>query len=331
MENKSKRVISIIIAMQVILALGIVFLCLQNISVSKAVKEYVGYNGEIHEIYDDTAVLEAYKSGDDSKLNEQDKFVLDTAKKVIGEIITDDMSDYEKEKAVYDWLIGYTSYNASNLAPISAGDEYSHEPYGVLKYHTAICVGNSTTMKLFLDMTGIENKIIHSTENGEHAWNLVKLDGEWYHCDVTFDGGTGGIPAYTYFNVPDSVKDDGSYPWNHEVIPSADGTKYCLIANEAKELENVYDIPKYLKEQLDEGKTMISFKLKDSSLYTASAAEFIMQNFTVPDGELCLGETMAIGSDTIYSISVWKYDGESGEGDPEVLDKLQEIIDSINQ
>ena len=76
-----------------------------------------------------------------------------------------------------------------------------------------------------MDMLDIPCEIIHSTSEGEHAWNVVQLDGDWYHCDVTFDGGSGEHPGYSMFNVPDSIKDDGSYPWDHNEIPAADGTK----------------------------------------------------------------------------------------------------------
>lgn len=69
--------------------------------------------------------------------------------------------------------------------------------------------------KAVFDVLGIDSKIIHSTENGEHAWNVVKIDGKWYHLDVTFDGGVDS-PDYAYFNVPDTAKDDDSYPWNKE-------------------------------------------------------------------------------------------------------------------
>ena len=95
--------------------------------------------------------------------------------------------------------------------PIVAGGSETHTPYGVLRSHNAICVGNATTFKLFMDALDIPCKIIHSTQNGEHAWDVVQLDGEWYHVDVTFDGGVSGEPGYNYFNMPDSVKDNGSY------------------------------------------------------------------------------------------------------------------------
>ena len=178
-------------------------------------------NGEIHPIYDDTAVVEAYKSGDDSKLtDDKDKYILKELKKAVGEIIKDGMSEYDKEKAVYDYVFSQTHFNDDSLVAISdeSEDDESYNPYGFFHDHSTICVGNATTIKLFFDVLGIDSKIIHSTENGEHAWNVVKIDGKWYHLDVTFDGGA-EAPDYAYFNVPDTAKDDGSYPWNKEDFP----------------------------------------------------------------------------------------------------------------
>ena len=329
MEKKQKGIICAVIAMQAVLVIGIVFICVQNHSLAEAVKQYTASAGNVHEIYDDSKVVEAYKDGSDEGLDEQDKYVLKMAKKVIKENIRDDMSDYEKEKAIYDWLIGYTSYSNQNLAPISSGDQYAHLPYGVFKYRQAICVGNATTMKLFLDIFGIENQIIHSTEEGEHAWNLVKLDGDWYHCDATFDGGNNGMPAYTYFNVPDSVKDDGSYPWDHDVIPAADGTKYCYIANNAEEVKNVYALPKYMQEQLDKGASLICFTMKDTKDFTTAALNYVISGFAMEGKEIYAGPTMVIGDKTLYSVTVDQYIDMQGELDPKVQEKLQKAMDKL--
>lgn len=330
MEKKSKILIIVCVIMQLILIVGVAALFIQNTKLADTVKQYVASNGDIHDIYDDSQVVKAYQSGDEDGLNEQDKYVLKKAKEVIKENIKDGMTDYEKEKAIYDWQVEYVAYNDQNLAPISAGDQYSHLPYGVLKYHQAICVGNATTFKLFMDLLGIENQIIHSTEDGEHAWNLVKLDGDWYHSDVTFDGGINGKPAYTNFNVPDSVKDDGSYPWNHEVIPAADGTKYCYLANEAKELKDIYALPKYIKQQLNKGTKTITFTLKDSTGYTQSVADYITSALATGDGDMYTNPTLPIGSKNIYVISVENYDDQNAdEASQKIINKLQEIIDGL--
>lgn len=212
-------------------------------------------SGEVHEIYDDTAVVEAYKSGDDSKLtDDKDKYILKELKKAVSEIIKDGMSDYDKEKAVYDYVFSGTHFNDDSLSAIvdEDSDKYSHTPYGFFHDHSTICVGNATTIKLFLDVLGIDSKIIHSTEQGEHAWNVVQIDGKWYHVDVTFDGGD-EAPDYSYFNVPDSVKDDGSYPWNKSDFPACTSTDKCLICEKAKKLSDIYALPGELKKLISEG------------------------------------------------------------------------------
>ena len=90
------------------------------------------YSSEIHEIYDGTAVVAAYKNGDSSKLNEKDKYVLNTTSKILKDKIQDRMTDYDKEKIVYDWLFHYATYDESSLAAIS-DDNDNYTPYGVLK------------------------------------------------------------------------------------------------------------------------------------------------------------------------------------------------------
>ena len=220
------------------------------------------FSGEIHTLYDDTAVVEAYKSGDASKLtDDKDKFIYETVSKAIKDIIKDKMTDYEKEKAVYDYVYEQAHYDEGNLSAIPHTAEYSHTPYGVLHDHTAICVGNATTFKLFMDILGIECKIIHSTENGEHAWDMVKLDNDWYHVDLTFDGGN-TKPAYSQFNVTDEVKENGGYPWNHDEFPAATSVKYSFAAMNAKKVNSFYDTAELFSKAINDKKPYSYFKLK---------------------------------------------------------------------
>ena len=233
----------------------------------KTVEEFVknlvetvmgSYEEEIHEIYDDTAVIEAYKSGDSSALSEEDLFTLEFASDVIDEIITEDMTDYEKELAVYNWLFYYVNYDETEFSPID-DDAYdlNYYPYGVFKSRSAICVGNATTIKLFLGMLDIPCMIIHSTEEGEHAWNLVCLEEEWYHMDISFDSGFGGEPCYDYFNVPDKFKLDGGYPWDTDEFPEAKAIKYTYILQDRKDVESIEEVPQLVKDALDGKKSYL--------------------------------------------------------------------------
>ena len=119
-----------------------------------------------YEIKPTTNISDAYKSGDTSKLTDKEKETLDMAKKAIKDMkITDSMSDFEKEKAVYDWMTKKLQQDSGALTVIPSTQEDCDNPYGVLKYHNAVCVGYATTFRMFMQMMGIECKVEHNTEN----------------------------------------------------------------------------------------------------------------------------------------------------------------------
>ena len=291
-----------------------------------------GFGGEIHDIYDDSEVIAAYKNNDDSGLSDKDKFVLDTAKKVIDEVINDNMTDYEKELAIYNWQFAYVSYDESHFSPIEEDEEEydNYTPYGVFKNHEAICVGNATTFKLFMDMLGIDNKIIHSTEEGEHAWNLVCLDGDWYHVDITFDGGMDGKPDYAYFNVPDSFKLDGGYPWDTSEFPEADGTKYCYIFNNAEKVNDINDVPKLVRDKLDNGGGAVYISSTEELENLETVVGLISDKVSEGNDNVYVytGDTRETDDGYIYSVNVELDDGDYGD-DGTVSEELKKLIDSL--
>lgn len=320
---------TIIACLAVVLMIGVIFV--QNSRMIDNMNKILNQaEGGVHEIYDDSKVISAYKTGDAGGLDSEDAFVLDKMKEVIGDVIKDDMTDYEKEKAIYDWQQKWTTYGEENLNPITAAaDDYT--PYGVLRSHNAICVGNATTFKLFMDALDIPCKIIHSTENGEHAWNIVQLDGDWYHVDLTFDGGVEGQPGYAYFNVPDSIKDDGSWPWDHSEIPAANGSKYCYLLNNAVECDDMYQIPKAIKDAMDNDMGFATVLLKDGTGFNRTVANFISNSMYMENGGVSFSNAYSIGGKTVYKFEINNWNEEEGpDVPPEIADRLTKIIGELN-
>ncbi len=191
-------------------------------------------------------ISDAYLNGTEDTLSDRDKETLSMAKEILDEIINDNMSDYEKEEACYLWLTKEMKPDASILTVIHEVNTDMDNPYGVLKYRSAVCVGYATTMRLFMQMLGIECKVIHSSDL-VHSWDLINLDGEWYHVDCYSDAdGT----QYRNFNMNDDLAAD-THNWNHEFFPAATGTKYSYAAQHAVEIKNIYAIPKWVKRLLD--------------------------------------------------------------------------------
>lgn len=289
-------------------------------------------DGMVHAIYDDTAVIEAYKSGDASKLtDEKDKYILEQLKEVIKANIKEGMSDYEKEKAVYDYMFKHTMFDQSSLAAIPDSDnKYNYTPYGFFKYGDVICVGNATTFKLFMDALDIDCKIIHSTKNGEHAWNVVKINDNWYHVDVTFDQGE-SVPVYNYFNVPDSAKKYDSYPWDDEAnkdIPECNSIADNPMCKEAVKIKDIYEFPALLAKKLKNNKKVCCAKIKlDKGINEGDAINQVSM----------LWEDISMGSDEsseisrIVPISVFSYDGYLIFGVRYMDEKELQVPDNDNQ
>lgn len=180
--------------------------------------------------YDAAAVLSAWRSGNPTALSEKNRAVYDAAAQVIGQIITEGMTDYEKELAIHNWMTAWGGYDpeANSHAPDASPDPDNGNPYGFLLHQVGICRGYASTFQLFMDMLGIECITVSgSSSRDEHAWNMVRLDGEWYCVDVTWDDPTGGSPGHHYFNVTSQFLRETDHHWEDGDVPEATATTHA--------------------------------------------------------------------------------------------------------
>lgn len=173
-------------------------------------------------LFDNTAILAAWESGDNSGLSKQDKAVLDAAKTVFDQCVIPGMTDYDKEYALYVWLTGNVSYDKSHYEKKGA-PRTSYEPYGPLVQGKGVCLGYAETFRLLMDMVGIEcitvtGAAFQNREN--HAWNMVRLNGEWYCVDPTWDN-RHGPDHFVYFNVTSQHMADTDHQWDYDNTPEA--------------------------------------------------------------------------------------------------------------
>jgi len=96
-----------------------------------------------------------------------------------------------------------------------------------------VCEGYSKLFMVMMHRLGYESVLVVSDEKA-HMWNMVKLNGSWYHVDCTHDDpimsgadtDLKGRVGHTYFLLSDSaIADNKHYPWNAGV-PSCTSTLY---------------------------------------------------------------------------------------------------------
>lgn len=288
--------------------------------------------GEQYTILSTKHISDAYISGDTDDLSEEDKETLDMASDIIKEIIKDDMTDYEKELAVYEWLTMYT--NTSGVVVSRPSDAQSvSTPHGVLKTKNAVCVGYATTFRLFMQMLGIECKVVHSTDLS-HSWDLVKLDGDWYHTDCYFDAGSAN---HRGFNMDDNACLEG-HEWDREFFPAAAGVKYNYLYLNATDLDDVYKIPAEMKKGFDDQKNTMAFKITDEDSKKMEEKQIIAQAivdkininiYTVlgKDGYIEYSWTPIDSKTNILGVFIQTYDNGTQDIDPAINKKIIKALE----
>lgn len=195
---------------------------------------------------------------DIDEVKRQKKATEEVVKKIVKEVIKPGMSDVEKELALHDYVVKHADYNMAGLNKNPA-DLEDHSAYGVLVLGKGVCESYAKAMHLLLNEVGIECKYAtgykrnpNGGKGGGHAWNMVKLDNEWYNLDATWDDpvsdrvGRSDNEAivspviHTYFNVPDSVfnKDHIRGDFEQNNYPVANGTKYSYDNLDVDEFMN---------------------------------------------------------------------------------------------
>lgn len=190
---------------------------------------------------------------------------------VIKNLNLDGKSDYEKFKAVTNWIVSNVTYDSHyNGKPnIPAGTEYPHDMTGAVLDKYAVCDGYAGLFYYMANAVGLKALYEDGTSISEqkgHAWNLVKMDGIYYYVD----------PTNAYF------KEDGEP--GSEVLH---GQKYffTLYAPDNTTIEDTYkniSQDDYLKEHsICKGKHKLGTAEKSKGA-TCTTAGYTSHKCTVP-------------------------------------------------
>lgn len=109
-------------------------------------------------------------------------------------------TDADKVKLFHDWITNNLAYDVSAFLADRIRDQ-SYET--VIKNRKSVCEGNANVLKKMCDLAGIESVKVTGYSRGygqqlfdkedftdsNHAWNAIKIDGEWQLVDATWDAG----------------------------------------------------------------------------------------------------------------------------------------------
>lgn len=202
---------------------------------------------------------------DDKKLVEKKQNEIRAkVKEIVAKVIKPGMSDFEKEKALHDYIVENGEYDVkalkeaekNNFSSIPKGYEDSFNPYGILVKGVGVCASYAGSLKLLCNEAKIDCVVVSGKmQNISHAWNKVKLDNMYYNVDATNNDDW----PYAVFNAQDkTIKAD--FTENNDYELDSNIQKYAS-------LNDKYDLlvmNKLTATSLSEVKAFLRYAIKNN-------------------------------------------------------------------
>lgn len=198
-------------------------------------------------------------------------------------LIPEDASDYEKVRIVYTYVIDHTQYQTG---------EDDQSIAGVFWKKSAVCAGYAGAVQYLLERLDIPCIYVDGSTKGStegHAWDIVKIDQEYYYVDATngdqpdfLNGDAAQLEEhktiiYDYL-CPFPEEYEKTYTPSEELTVPACTAKdldfYVLNQGyfEDYSWQDIYD---YCKMRLDNGAAVVRFKFGSQEAFSEACQELL--------------------------------------------------------
>lgn len=189
-----------------------------------------------------------------------------------------DASDYQKVKYVFDYLASNVDY------AVEAED--NQNIISVFLHQRTVCQGYASATQYLLEQLGIQSAVVTGEASGlAHAWNLVRMDGEYYYVDTTwgnstFDSEQRGEERfinYNYFGVTTEEISVTHTPNDYFVLPdcTARADNYYIRENRYFSEWDPDAVGALCKAGYEAGNATVSVKFASRELYQQTEQYFI--------------------------------------------------------
>ena len=202
---------------------------------------------------------------------------------IIGAAITAQMPEVEKEKVLHDYIVNHCAYDYKNLQNNSV-PAASFTQYGVLVVGQGVCQGYADAMYRLCREAGLDCRVVIGQANDSgnwvnHAWNIIKIGGQNYQLDVTWDDpvmadGTQTL-NYNYFNLTNAEM-GLDHSWDTSAYPLCSATQYNYYVYNDLLVSDIEELEARINEEIQQRSSSFMFKLQDFTGVDETALKTMM-------------------------------------------------------
>ena len=210
-----------------------------------------------------TFEIYASKQFSDDDVRSYEKQLNDITEAIMNRVQQMD-SDYEKVKYIYDYVIDHTSYQENSV--------HNQTILSVFLYQSSVCAGYAKSMQYLLQKAGIPCTYLWggtTYSNEDHAWNMVKMDGEYYYLDATNGDHEEEIDTrwrYSFFSMNTQQMLALYKPIPEYITTTAIKDSYFYQHDALLDQPDLSQIQKLLGQEADHSSNSLIFQCKDKSV-----------------------------------------------------------------
>ena len=156
-------------------------------------------------------------------------------------------SEWDRELAIHDALAARVTYVEGT---------HAHDAYGALVLGEAVCEGYAEALQVLYHRVGLQSLLVlgesinpSSGAPEGHAWNMVRINGKYYHVDLTWND-QGSTLYHAYFNLTDArIREDHAIDATAYALPQCndENAHYFAVADKTVSAYSVDSIATLLK------------------------------------------------------------------------------------
>ncbi len=227
-------------------------------------------------------------------------------------------NEFEKELLLHDRLLAQCTYDQRAADSQTPLEEYpnSFTIYGALVEGRAVCEGYSRALQYVLQRADMGATVItgFDSQKQAHMWNVVRVDGQFYHVDATWDDRQDNI-THTYFNLTDEAIGK-THQSDKKTLGlsamTATAQQYYVRTASYLDTTRLEQVAAFFAQRLAKGETVVDVQFSNAAfrgaLFFVRSTDWFVQtvNAELPQGQEPLDEYCFVYDELHHTITLYK-------------------------